>query len=78
MITRVSLLHLKKAPLGEYLEEYRIVRPDGTVRWVHDRAFPVTNEQGQVYRIAGIVEDITDRKEAEQRLLHLEPVQDLF
>jgi PAS domain S-box-containing protein len=62
---------LKKAPLGEYLEEYRIVRPDGTVRWVHDRAFPVANEQGQVYRIAGIVEDITDRKEAEQRLLHL-------
>lgn len=62
---------LKNAPLGEYLEEYRIVRPDGTVRWVQDRAFPVANEQGQVYRIAGIVEDITDRKEAEQRLLHL-------
>src|SRR5918992_3220638 len=62
---------LKNAPLGEYLEEYRIVRPDGTVRWVQDRAFPVANEQGQVYRITGIVEDITDRKEAEQRLLHL-------
>jgi diguanylate cyclase (GGDEF)-like protein/PAS domain S-box-containing protein len=62
---------LKKAPLGEYLEEYRIVRPDGTLRWVRDHAFPVANEQGQVYRITGIVEDITDRKEAEQRLLHL-------
>ncbi len=62
---------LKKAQLGEYLEEYRVVRPDGTVRWVQDRAFPVNDEQGQVYRIAGIVEDITNRKEAEQRLLHL-------
>jgi len=45
--------------------EYRIVRPDGSIRWIRDRGFPVRDEQGRVYRIAGIAEDITLRKQAE-------------
>ena len=44
---------------GGYVEEYRIVRPDGTIRWIRDRAFPVHNASGVVYRIAGIAEDVT-------------------
>ncbi|TAG91400.1 MAG: PAS domain S-box protein [Oscillatoriales cyanobacterium] len=48
--------------------EYRIVWPDGTIRWVCDRAFPIYDELGQVYRVAGICEDISDRKLAEARL----------
>ncbi|MGL5065906.1 MAG: PAS domain S-box protein, partial [Microcoleus sp.] len=48
--------------------EYRIVRPDGTIRWVCDRAFPILDESGKVYRIAGICEDISDRKLAEARI----------
>lgn len=52
---------------GAYDEVFRIVRPDGAVRWIHDRAFPVRNEQGQVYRIVGTAEDITERKRAELR-----------
>lgn len=51
---------------GEYDEEYRVRRPDGSVCWVHDRAFPVLNERSEVYRIVGIAEDITERKRAEQ------------
>ncbi|MGH7251001.1 MAG: PAS domain S-box protein [Nitrospiraceae bacterium] len=51
----------KQVP-GEYAEEYRIVRPDGSVRWILDRAFPIRDTSGQVYRIAGIAEDITERK----------------
>jgi PAS domain S-box-containing protein len=51
---------------GGYDVEYRIVRPDGAMRWIRDRAFPVRNAQGEVYRIAGIAEDITERKQAEQ------------
>ena len=51
---------------GEYSsQEFRILRPDGEVRWVWRRAFPVGNEKGQFYRITGIVEDITERKQAE-------------
>jgi PAS domain S-box-containing protein len=48
--------------LGTYEEEYRIVRPDGTIRWIRDRAFPVRDDTGAVYRIAGIAEDVTERR----------------
>jgi PAS domain S-box-containing protein len=47
-------------------EEYRVVRPDGSVRWIWDRAFQVRDADGQVYRVAGIAEDVTGRKRAEQ------------
>jgi PAS domain S-box-containing protein len=53
---------------GRYDEEYRIVRPDGSVRWIHDRAFPVRDAAGRLYRITGIAEDITDRKLSEKAL----------
>jgi PAS domain S-box-containing protein len=52
--------------------EYRIVRPDGEVRWVHDRSFPVYNEAGEIYRLVGIAEDITERKRQETALRHSE------
>jgi len=48
--------------------EYRIIRPDGTIRWIHDRAFPVLDAGGGVYRVAGLAEDITDRKLKDQEL----------
>jgi two-component system, sensor histidine kinase and response regulator len=48
--------------------EYRIVRPDGSVRWIHDQAFPIHDEHGEVYRVVGIAEDITDRKRTEEAL----------
>src|SRR6267378_4497601 len=41
--------------------EYRIVRPDGSLRWIHDRGFPIRDAQGKIYRAAGIAEDITER-----------------
>lgn len=51
---------------GEGFEqEYRILRPDGSIRWIWDRGFPIKNDAGQVYRMAGIAEDITERKLAE-------------
>ena len=69
---RARVLHARKsAPAGDYDEIYRIVRPDGTVRWVQDRAFPVREGDGAVHRVAGIAEDITHRKEAEEKLLYL-------
>ena len=49
-----------------YDEEYRIVRPDGTVRWVRDRGFPVRSEAGAVERVVGVAQDITERKEAQR------------
>jgi PAS domain S-box-containing protein len=49
-------------------ETYRIIRPDGAVRWILDRAFPVFNEDGKLYRITGTLEDITDRRALEEQL----------
>ncbi len=61
----------KTAVESGYDETYRIIRSDGSIRWVHDRAFPVRDGDGRIYRIAGIAEDVTDRKHAEERLEHL-------
>jgi PAS domain S-box-containing protein len=49
-------------------EEYRIITPDGSIRWVRTRAFPIHNQAGEVYRIAGIADDITERVQAQQIL----------
>jgi PAS domain S-box-containing protein len=65
---RVFRAALLKQRTGDYDEEYRIIRSDGTLRWIHDRAFPVRNADGTVDRIAGIAEDITERKKAEEAL----------
>jgi PAS domain S-box-containing protein len=66
--------HLLEEAMGRVFQgestniEYRIVRPDGTIRWVCDRAFPIYDESGNIYRIAGICEDISDRKLTETRI----------
>ncbi len=44
----------------------RLLRPGGDVRWLHIRNFPVHNTAGEIYRIAGLAEDITDRRHWEQ------------
>jgi two-component system, sensor histidine kinase and response regulator len=44
--------------------EYRLVRPDGSVRWIKARSFPVRDSQGKFGSSVGIAEDITDRKKA--------------
>jgi hypothetical protein len=42
--------------------EFRVVKSAGEVRWMRGRAFPIEDERGQLYRIAGFIEDITDGK----------------
>ncbi len=48
--------------------DFRITRPDGTIRWVRCGAFPLRNQTGEACRIAGLVEDITQRKQIEEEL----------
>jgi PAS domain S-box-containing protein len=50
---------------ADYDIEYRIVRPDGAIRWIHDRGSLIRNKEGRIYRATGIAEDITDRKSTE-------------
>jgi len=49
--------------------EYRIMQPDAITHWVWDRSFPVYDASGQLDRIVGIVEDITERKRSEETVL---------
>ncbi|HRE82689.1 MAG TPA: PAS domain S-box protein, partial [Opitutaceae bacterium] len=53
--------------LGTYNEVFRIIRPDQSERWIHDRAFPVRNEDGEVYRVVGTAADVTEKKRGELR-----------
>lgn len=65
---RVLNAALTRQTAGDYHEVYRIVRPDGSLHWIEDRAFPVKDASGTVVRVAGIAEDITERKRSEQLL----------
>jgi len=49
-------------------KEYRIVRSDGEIRWLYERTFPIYNQRGQVYRLAGIAEDVTARKLSDEQI----------
>ena len=62
---RVRRAFVGAATKSAYDQTYRIVRPDGSVRWIRDRGFPITDESGRVYRVGGIAEDITSQKRAE-------------
>ena len=48
--------------------EYRVVRPDGSTRWVLTHMTPITDATGQVYRMSGSALDVTDRHVAEAAL----------
>jgi diguanylate cyclase (GGDEF)-like protein/PAS domain S-box-containing protein len=69
---RQQVIASTKEQHGEELAmEYRIVRPDGSVRWVLDRSFPVRDSVGELSRLIGFVEDITERKRAEETIKRL-------
>jgi PAS domain S-box-containing protein len=53
----------------EFDEEYRIERPDGEIRWIRDRAFPLFDESGRIIRIIGVANDMTARKQSEEDLI---------
>nr|WP_252487967.1 PAS domain S-box protein [Natronococcus sp. CG52] len=51
-----------------FQEKYRVVQPDGSIRWVNSFAFPLQNDDGEVYRFVGVVDDITEVKEQQLEL----------
>jgi len=62
-------LQLTWEPTGHAVStnEYRILRPDGKIRWIKDRRFPISDNSGTVYAIAGMAEDITTVKTMESQ-----------
>jgi PAS domain S-box-containing protein len=69
---RVTEAALTQQVSGRYDEVYRIRRAGGSLRWIHDRAFPIRDDSGNVYRVVGIAEDITQQKNTEDALRHAE------
>ena len=55
----------------EVEQVYRIVRPDGSIRWIKDRSFPIYDDSGETLRVVGIAADITDLKLGEEKLKYL-------
>jgi PAS domain S-box-containing protein len=59
----------------EVSAEYRIARPDGMVRWIHDRGFQVRDALGKLVRLTGIASDITQRKKLETQLSQAQKIE---
>ncbi|SEA26312.1 EAL domain-containing response regulator [Nitrosospira multiformis] len=57
-------------PRGGVDHDYRLLLPDMSIRWVHSRTFPIKDSAG-VHRIVGVMDDITQRKQADQQLLQV-------
>lgn len=69
---RVLKAFKRDAANGNYDEIFRIDRPDGGIRWIRDRAFPVYNESGEIYRLAGFAIDISDQVDSQDRIAKLQ------
>jgi diguanylate cyclase (GGDEF)-like protein/PAS domain S-box-containing protein len=63
--------HDRLARSTSFTQEYRIVRPDGKIRWIEERARAIRNEEGHLQRIDGIAIDISERKAYEARIEYL-------
>jgi PAS domain S-box-containing protein len=67
----------EQALTGHYDEEYRIIRPDGSVRWIRDRGFPIWDANSKPYRVVGIATDITEKKHLEAQFYHAQRMESL-
>jgi PAS domain S-box-containing protein len=63
---QINVAYQATKKTGFFNQEYRIIRSDGTIRWIWGRCFPIRDGSGKIYRIGSIAEDITERKATEQ------------
>lgn len=57
--------------------EYRIVRPDGAVRWIRVRSFPIPGATQRIYRIAGVAADITEVRNQQEKIKRLTRIKEV-
>lgn len=74
---RVRAAKLARLRDGDHDLTYRVARPDGEVRWVRDRGFPVRDESGRVLRMAGTATDITEHRRLQARFFHAQKTETL-
>jgi len=63
-----ALMKASSMTPGRFAWDYRIIRPDGSIRNLRSRGFPIRDRAGRVTRFSGIVEDVTERKNLELQL----------
>jgi PAS domain S-box-containing protein len=66
---QANLLFARQMQGDPVPSEYRIRTPGGEEKWIRDRAFPIRDENGELIRVAGIAEEITERKRYEEELI---------
>lgn len=59
---------LSRQVSGQYKEVFRILRPDGAVRWIRVRVYPMSDETGVITKLVGTAEDITEQRHLEAQL----------
>lgn len=67
-----AVMATKDGVAADYHNQYRVVWPDGTVRWLESQGKCQCDDAGQVARIVGVVADVTRRKQTEEALLRTE------
>ncbi|MGV3742416.1 MAG: ATP-binding protein, partial [Burkholderiaceae bacterium] len=75
---RVEMAFARFYESGLMEEEYRLVLPDGRIRWVRDRGFPVRGDESENKRVARISQDISSSKLAEEKLQQADRKKDEF
>jgi PAS domain S-box-containing protein len=60
---------------GNSEQSYRILRPDGSERWILDRAFPVRDASGKIIRIVGVAQDVTESRKLESQFRHAQKME---
>jgi PAS domain S-box-containing protein len=73
-INRIQLAYENFIRTGHFKEEYRIIRPDGEIRWISSQSFPVKDNTGKTIRYAGIAKDITNAKELDYTVLKIRSI----
>ena len=68
-----SLETIRQGQTGD--DVFRVVRPDGTIRWVRGRAYPVKDAKGVVHRFVGVSEDITNLRQTEERFVQAQKME---
>jgi PAS domain S-box-containing protein len=66
---RVKASEAAAAGTGRHSVDHRVLRPDGSIRWVHEEAQLERDTDGNPWRLTGTVQDISDRKQAEEELI---------
>jgi signal transduction histidine kinase len=72
---RARVIAATKVSPGGFDEVFRVLHANGGVRWVHARTFPIHDQHGRVFRVAGTAEDVTDQRRLDEQLRHAQKLE---